>query len=65
MRPNLCDLARYRQETDQAQTYYKHAAQLVPYNGNVCYLALIVTAKSNPIITTIVNFCYSYCHILF
>jgi len=25
--------ARYRQQIDQAQTYYRHAAQLVPYNG--------------------------------
>lgn len=26
-------LARYRQQVEQAQVYYRHAAHLVPYNG--------------------------------
>ena len=25
--------ARYRQQIEQAQSYYRHAAHLVPYNG--------------------------------
>jgi len=25
--------ARYRQQIDQAQAYYRHAARLVPFNG--------------------------------
>ena len=28
-----CLIARYRQQNDQAQVYYRHAARLVPYNG--------------------------------
>ncbi len=27
--------ARYRQQIEQAQTYYRHAAHLVPYNGGI------------------------------
>jgi len=30
---HLGDIARYRQQIDQAQTYYWHAAYLVPFNG--------------------------------
>ena len=30
--------ARYREQSDQAQTYYKHAASLVPYNGILIFI---------------------------
>ena len=36
-RVSMCISARYRQQIEQAQTYYRHAAVLVPFNGMLHY----------------------------
>ncbi|KAK3087503.1 hypothetical protein FSP39_006727 [Pinctada imbricata] len=44
--------ARYRQQIDQAQTYYWHAANLVPFNGQPYnQLAIVEAAKGNKLST--------------
>jgi tetratricopeptide (TPR) repeat protein len=49
---HLGDIARYRQQTDQAQAYYRHAARLVPYNGQPYnQLAILDAAKGNKLST--------------
>ncbi|CAH1787464.1 unnamed protein product [Owenia fusiformis] len=45
---HLGDIARYRQESEQAETYYRHAANLVPYNGQPYnQLAILEAAKTH------------------
>lgn len=49
---HLGDIARYRQQIDQAQTYYWHAAYLVPFNGQPYnQLAILEAAKGNKLST--------------
>ncbi|CAE1298903.1 SMG7 [Acanthosepion pharaonis] len=49
---HLGDIARYRQEVDQAQTYYWHAANLVPSNGQPYnQLAILEAARGNKLTT--------------
>ncbi|XP_074654858.1 uncharacterized protein LOC141908640 isoform X2 [Tubulanus polymorphus] len=49
---HLGDIARYRQQIDQAQTYYRHAASLVPSNGQPYnQLAILEAAKGNKLAT--------------
>ena len=44
--------ARYKQCNDQAQTFYKHAAQLVPMNGQPYnQLAILEVQKGNKLST--------------
>ena len=45
--------ARYRQQIEQAQTYYRHAAHLVPYNGkNISVSFLVFVRHRNACIST-------------
>ncbi|XP_052789309.1 nonsense-mediated mRNA decay factor SMG7-like [Mya arenaria] len=49
---HLGDIARYRQQIDQAQTYYWHAAYLVPFNGQPYnQLAILEASKGNKLST--------------
>lgn len=49
---HLGDIARYRQQIDQAQSYYWHAAYLVPFNGQPYnQLAILEAAKGNKLST--------------
>ncbi|KAL3871786.1 hypothetical protein ACJMK2_039762 [Sinanodonta woodiana] len=49
---HLGDIARYRQQIEQAQTYYWHAANLVPSNGQPYnQLAILEAAKGNKLST--------------
>ncbi|XP_052246547.1 nonsense-mediated mRNA decay factor SMG7-like isoform X17 [Dreissena polymorpha] len=49
---HLGDIARYRQQIDQAQTYYWHAASLVPFNGQPYnQLAILEASKGNKLST--------------
>ncbi|KAL4219606.1 Protein smg7 [Mactra antiquata] len=49
---HLGDIARYRQQIDQAQSYYWHAAFLVPFNGQPYnQLAILEAAKGNKLST--------------
>ncbi|XP_064649386.1 nonsense-mediated mRNA decay factor SMG7-like [Lineus longissimus] len=49
---HLGDIARYRQQIEQAQTYYRHAAFLVPYNGQPYnQLAILEAAKGSKLST--------------
>lgn len=49
---HLGDIARYKQCNDQAQTFYKHAAQLVPMNGQPYnQLAILEVQKGNKLST--------------
>ncbi|KAK2159240.1 hypothetical protein LSH36_156g11043 [Paralvinella palmiformis] len=51
---HLGDIARYREQSDQAQTYYRHAASLVPYNGQPYnQLAILEAAKGNKLSTVV------------
>ena len=48
----LLSTARYRQQVEQAQTYYRHAAWVVPYNGQPYnQLAILEAAKGNKLST--------------
>lgn len=49
---HLGDIARYRQQIEQAQTYYWHAANLVPFNGQPYnQLAIVEAARGNKLST--------------
>ncbi|XP_041369833.1 protein SMG7-like [Gigantopelta aegis] len=49
---HLGDIARYRQQVEQAQTYYQHAANLVPQNGQPYnQLAILEAARGNKLST--------------
>lgn len=48
--------ARYRQQIDQAQTYYRHAANLVPCNGGFDCLKLLVNLNITVIFCNRKNF---------
>ncbi|XP_046330232.2 nonsense-mediated mRNA decay factor SMG7-like isoform X2 [Haliotis rufescens] len=49
---HLGDIARYRQQVEQAQTFYRHAANLVPQNGQPYnQLAILEAARGNKLST--------------
>ncbi|XP_064616199.1 nonsense-mediated mRNA decay factor SMG7-like [Liolophura sinensis] len=49
---HLGDIARYRQQVDQAQSYYWHAAHLIPVNGQPYnQLAILEVARGNKLST--------------
>ncbi|XP_021373588.1 protein SMG7-like isoform X2 [Mizuhopecten yessoensis] len=49
---HLGDIARYRQQIEQAQTYYWHAANLLPFNGQPYnQLAIVEAAYGNKLST--------------
>ncbi|XP_061183919.1 uncharacterized protein LOC133192081 [Saccostrea echinata] len=49
---HLGDIARYRQQVEQAQTFYWHAANLVPFNGQPYnQLAIVEAARGNKLTT--------------
>ncbi|KAL5011982.1 hypothetical protein ScPMuIL_010533 [Solemya velum] len=49
---HLGDIARYRQQIEQAQTFYWHAANLVPFNGQPYnQLAIVEAARGNKLTT--------------
>ncbi|XP_050415478.2 nonsense-mediated mRNA decay factor SMG7 [Patella vulgata] len=49
---HLGDIARYRQQIDQAKTYYRHAANLVPQNGQPYnQMAILEAARGNKLLT--------------
>ncbi|KAH9496597.1 Protein smg7, partial [Bulinus truncatus] len=50
---HLGDLARYRQQTEQAQTYYRHAANLSPNNGQPYNQLAILEASRGDKLSTV------------
>uniref|UniRef100_A0A4W5QQV8 Nonsense-mediated mRNA decay factor n=1 Tax=Hucho hucho TaxID=62062 RepID=A0A4W5QQV8_9TELE len=56
---HLGDIARYRNQTSQAESYYRHAAQLVPSNGQPYNQLAILAASKGDHLTTIFYYCRS------
>jgi len=62
-----CLTARYRQQNDQAQAYYRHAARLVPYNGTSALLHYSVSVRMSyasftlPSVTLYLSLFFKYC----
>ncbi|GFN73867.1 protein smg7-like [Plakobranchus ocellatus] len=50
---HLGDIARYRQQTEQAQTYYRHAANLSPNNGQPYNQLAILEASRGDKLSTV------------
>ncbi|KAG7273396.1 hypothetical protein CRUP_037458 [Coryphaenoides rupestris] len=51
--------ARYRNQTSQAESYYRHAAQLVPSNGQPYNQLAILASSKGDHLTTIFYYCRS------
>ncbi|KAJ0059258.1 hypothetical protein NL108_011289, partial [Boleophthalmus pectinirostris] len=56
---HLGDIARYRNQTSQAESYYRHAAQLVPSNGQPYNQLAILASSKGDHLTTIFYYCRS------
>ncbi|XP_038859910.1 protein SMG7-like isoform X3 [Salvelinus namaycush] len=56
---HLGDVARYRNQTSQAESYYRHAAQLVPSNGQPYNQLAILASSKGDHLTTIFYYCRS------
>ncbi|XP_072544358.1 nonsense-mediated mRNA decay factor SMG7 isoform X1 [Salminus brasiliensis] len=56
---HLGDIARYRNQTSQAESYYRHAAQLVPSNGQPYNQLAILASSKGDQLTTIFYYCRS------
>ncbi|KAM4675797.1 LOW QUALITY PROTEIN: nonsense-mediated mRNA decay factor SMG7-like [Discoglossus pictus] len=56
---HLGDIARYRNQTSQAESYYRHAAQLVPSNGQPYNQLAILASSKGDHLTTIFYHCRS------
>uniref|UniRef100_A0A8B9LSQ5 Nonsense-mediated mRNA decay factor n=1 Tax=Astyanax mexicanus TaxID=7994 RepID=A0A8B9LSQ5_ASTMX len=52
-------IARYRNQTSQAESYYRHAAQLVPSNGQPYNQLAILASSKGDHLTTIFYYCRS------
>ncbi|MGH0128586.1 UNVERIFIED_CONTAM: hypothetical protein FKN15_030175 [Acipenser sinensis] len=56
---HLGDIARYRNQTSQAESYYRHAAQLVPSNGQPYNQLAILASSKGDHLTTVFYYCRS------
>ncbi|CAN0400068.1 unnamed protein product [Lampetra planeri] len=56
---HLGDIARYRNQISQAESYYRHAAQLVPSNGQPYNQLAILASSRGDHLTTIFYYCRS------
>ncbi|XP_048845499.1 nonsense-mediated mRNA decay factor SMG7 isoform X1 [Brienomyrus brachyistius] len=56
---HLGDIARYRNQTSQAESYYRHAAQLVPSNGQPYNQLAILASSKGDHLSTIFYYCRS------
>nr|CAB3266396.1 protein SMG7 [Phallusia mammillata] len=56
---HLGDIARYRNQNGQAESYYRHAAQLVPSNGQPYNQLAILAAASGDVLSTAFYYCRS------
>ncbi|XP_039269297.2 uncharacterized protein LOC120344245 [Styela clava] len=56
---HLGDIARYRNQNGQAESYYRHAAQLVPSNGQPYNQLAILAAAGGDILSTAFYYCRS------
>nr|XP_018668909.1 protein SMG7 [Ciona intestinalis] len=56
---HLGDIARYRNQSGQAESYYRHAAQLVPSNGQPYNQLAILASASGDVLSTAFYYCRS------
>uniref|UniRef100_UPI00358EAEF9 nonsense-mediated mRNA decay factor SMG7 isoform X2 n=1 Tax=Myxine glutinosa TaxID=7769 RepID=UPI00358EAEF9 len=56
---HLGDIARYRNQTSQAESYYRHAAQLVPSNGQPYNQLAILASSKGDHLSSIFYYCRS------